>query len=52
VGEVGVWEGSVWRLRLRWRRERFVWESIQEEELYRFISMGTIKREKKEPMNA
>jgi len=35
VGEVGVWEESVWRWSLRWRRERFEWESMLEEELFR-----------------
>lgn len=28
VGEVREWEGSVWRWGLRWRRERFEWESL------------------------
>jgi len=48
VGKIGGWEGSVWRWRLRGRRERFVWESLQEEDLYRLISMGYIKREEKD----
>ncbi|XP_068504213.1 uncharacterized protein [Phaseolus vulgaris] len=48
VGEIGSWEGSEWRWRLRWRRERFVWETVQGEELYRLISAGSIKREDKD----
>jgi len=38
VGEAGVWVGSEWRWSLRWRRARFVWETIMEEDLLRLIS--------------
>ena len=33
VGEVGVWEESVWQWKLRWRRERFAWEVPLETDL-------------------
>ena len=28
MGEVGEWENSVWKWRLRWRRTIFEWESF------------------------
>jgi len=31
VDEVGEWVNSTWQWRLRWRRARFEWESMQEE---------------------
>jgi len=45
VGEVGEWEESVWKWRPRWRHARFEWESIQEEEMVRLISTGSLSRE-------
>ena len=45
MGEVGVWEDIVWYWMLRWGRVRFDWESVQEEEMSRFISKGVLNRE-------
>ena len=43
VGEVGEWINSVWRWRLRWRRDKFVWESDLEQELILLLSRVTLK---------
>ncbi|XP_068466484.1 uncharacterized protein [Phaseolus vulgaris] len=43
VGEVGEWSNSVWRWRLRWRRDRFVWESDLEQELVLLLSRVNMK---------
>ena len=48
VGEVGVWEESGWCWRLRWRRERFVWESVLVQELEVLITTTTILKEEKD----
>ena len=45
VEEVGVWEGSIWRWTLSWRRDRFEWESELVTELTTLISRATVKRE-------
>ena len=45
VDEVGEWVNSTWKCRLRWRRARFEWESVQEEEMLRHISTDNLKRE-------
>jgi len=45
VGEVGKWENSIWKWRLRWRRTRFEWESLQEEKMLRLISTGFLNKE-------
>ena len=37
----------MWHWRLRWKRARFEWGSLQEEEMLRNISTGTLKREVK-----
>ena len=34
VGEVGSWVDFGWLWRLNWRRARFEWESIMEEEMF------------------
>ena len=42
--EVGVWEDSTWNWQLRWRRVRFAWEVVQEEEMVSKISMYSFNR--------
>jgi len=37
VGEVGSWEDVGWSWRLSWRRSRFAWESVMEEDLLNLI---------------
>jgi len=44
VGEVGVWKASTWNWWLRWRRVKFIWKVVQEEDMIRKISMCTINR--------
>jgi len=44
VGEVGVWEGSEWRWGLRWRRERFEWETSLESDLSCHIANAYVIR--------
>ena len=48
VGEVCVWVESEWRWSLRWRRARFVWKSIMEEDLLRLISQTNLNKEVKD----
>jgi len=48
VGEVGMWEESEWHWRLRWRRIGFVWESLQEDEMFKTISVVNLNREEKD----
>jgi len=48
VKEVDGREKSVWTWRLRWRRVRFEWESLQEEDILRYISTGSLRRETKD----
>jgi len=48
VGEVGVWDDLGWSWRLRWRRTRFEWEALQEEDFFRKISTSIISREIKD----
>lgn len=43
--ELGVWEELVWRWSLRWRRDRFEWESTMEAELVMYISRAYLNRE-------
>ena len=45
VGEVGVWEDSEWQWRLSWKRNRFVWEYQQEEQLLRNLLNVKLNRE-------
>jgi len=45
VGEVGVWEESVWQWKLRWRRDRFEWEVPFETELGMLISRATVTKD-------
>lgn len=33
MGELGEWIDSEWRWRMRWRRDRFEWESSLERDL-------------------
>jgi len=48
VEELGGWEGSVWRWTLRWRRDRFEWESLMETDLAIHISRVVVNREEKD----
>lgn len=48
VEEVGEWDESVWRWRLKWRRERFEWESSLVEELVVHISTTILLKEEKD----
>ena len=45
VEEAGVWEGSLRRWTLRWRRDKFEWESLMETDLAIHISWATVNRE-------
>jgi len=45
VGEVGTWEEGRWRFQPAWRRERFVWESKMEEELFSILDIGILCQE-------
>ena len=48
VEEVGVWEESVWRWTLRWRRVRFEWEIPLETGLGIHISRATVTKDNKD----
>jgi len=48
VGEVGVWEGSVWCWKLRWRRDRFEWEVPLETDLRIHISRDSVMKDEKD----
>jgi len=45
VEEVGRWEDGLWRWRLNWRRERYVWEENMEGELFSSLTTGVIRQE-------
>jgi len=45
VGEIGFWDDNGWHWRLKWRRERFEWESILEEELLTIFSRGVLYKD-------
>ena len=45
VGEMGVWDDTVWRWDLmRWRRDRFVWESSLERDLILILSRVIMRK--------
>jgi len=48
VEEVGVWEQMGWCWRLRWRRDRFVWESELVEDLHMLIASIVVHKEEKD----
>ena len=48
VGEVGLWEVSVWQWKLRWRRNRFEWEVPLETEISMLISRVTVKKDEQD----
>jgi len=43
--EVGEWEGTDWRWRVQWRRDRFEWEAEMEENLMECIERASLERE-------
>jgi len=45
VEDVGVWEGTDWRWRLEWRRDRFQWETEIEGNLMVCIARSSVKRD-------
>jgi len=48
VGEVGMWEESVWQWKLRWRRNKFEWEVPLETEFGMLISRVTMKKDEQD----
>ena len=48
VEEVGGWEDSEWRWRLRWRRVKFQWKASQEEKMLEYISKVRFNKEVKD----
>jgi len=46
IEDVGVWEGSEWKWRLEWRRDRFEWESELEANLFEHIVRADVKKTK------
>ncbi|XP_068492078.1 uncharacterized protein [Phaseolus vulgaris] len=48
VEELGVWEESGWRWKLKWRRGRFEWEIPMELELGMHISRANVSRDEKD----
>ncbi|XP_068471476.1 uncharacterized protein [Phaseolus vulgaris] len=48
VGETGFWDNHGWHWHLKWRRERFHWESILEEELLAILSRGVLYKDSKD----
>ncbi|XP_068484993.1 uncharacterized protein [Phaseolus vulgaris] len=44
VGELGEWIDSEWRWRMRWKRDRFEWESSLERDLIALLSGVTLKK--------
>ncbi|XP_068486381.1 uncharacterized mitochondrial protein AtMg00310-like [Phaseolus vulgaris] len=48
VEEVGVWEESVWKWTLRWRRERFEWEIPMEVDLSMHMSRASVTKDVKD----
>nr|KYP55616.1 hypothetical protein KK1_001838 [Cajanus cajan] len=37
IVELGSWTDQGWEWKLRWRRNKFMWEASQEEQLYQII---------------
>ena len=48
VGETGYWDSFGWRWNLNWRRERFHWESILEDELLEVLHRVVMHEEAKD----
>jgi len=46
IEDVGAWEGSEWKWKLEWRRDRFEWESELEANLFEFIVRADVKKTK------
>jgi len=44
VEDIGVWEGTDWRWRLQWRRDKFEWEVEMEGNLMECIVRASMKR--------
>ena len=44
VEDVGEWEGTYWRWRLEWRRDRFEWETELEENLLDYILRANVNK--------
>ena len=44
VEDVGVWEGSDWKWRLGWRRDRFEWESELEGHFFEYLVRADVKK--------
>ena len=44
--DVGVWEGSEWKWRLEWRRDRFEWESELEVNFFEYLVRVDVKKTK------
>jgi len=50
VGEVGSWEDGGWNWRLSWRRSRFAWESVMEEDLLNLIIGKSLCKDRKDAL--
>jgi len=48
VGQFGFWDDYGWHWNLNWRRGRFQWESVMEEELLSILSTGVLHRGSKD----
>jgi len=48
VSEVGEWVGAAWRWNLRWRRDRFEWETPLETNLVQLLSRVSLLRDQKD----
>jgi len=46
LGEMGAWEDNGWSWRLRWRRSRFMWESVMEKDLLSLIMRKTPRKDR------
>jgi len=48
VDDVGVWDDSVWRWTLTWRRSRFEWKTLLVSELGNHISRVIVRKDVKD----
>ncbi|XP_068466531.1 uncharacterized mitochondrial protein AtMg00310-like [Phaseolus vulgaris] len=48
VIEVGEWVGAAWRWNLRWRRDRFEWETLLETNLVQLLSRVSLLKDQKD----
>jgi len=48
VNEVGEWADAAWRWKLRWRGDRFEWETLLEANFIQHISWASLSREHKD----